>query len=281
MIALGFSRHAIGRMITKGQLHVVHRSTYAAGPARLTREGRWMAAVLAAGAGAVLSHRSAAALWQLLPERAGDIEVTTARRAHPRRGVQDHFAQLAGDEITTFQLIPVTTVARTLLDIAAQLAPDRLERAMHEAEVRRLWDSTGLQVLIDRHPRRHGTQALRRIISDQGLGRTIVKSELELRFLALLKANRLPLPDVNSLVPSAVGTYECDFVWPRDRLIIEVDGYERHGTRKGFEQDRARDRALAIAGWRVIRLTWRQLMEEPQALAGDLWTLLGRASALA
>lgn len=146
---------------------------------------------------------------------------------------------------------------------------------MHEADVRRLGDITGLHALIDRHPGRHGTRVLRAILAEQGAGRVITRSELELRFLSFLRYEGLPGPQVNHLISTAVRTFECDFVWLTARLIVELDGYETHGTRRRFEQDRARDRALTIAGWRVIRFTWRQLEQEPQTIGSDLRRLLG------
>ena len=122
-----------------------------------------------------------------------------------------------------------------------------------------------------------GPRTLRQVLAAGELGRTITKSELELLFLALLTDNELPRPQTNHMVATTVRPYECDLVWPAARLIVELDGYETHGTRKRFEEDRARDRALTIAGWRVIRVTWRQLRDAPHELAKDLWKLLGRA----
>ncbi|MGH2919444.1 MAG: hypothetical protein ACRDLS_12740 [Solirubrobacteraceae bacterium] len=137
LIALGFGRHAIGRMISTGLLEEIHRGVYGIGPAKLTREGRWMAAVLAGGRDAALSHASAAALWQLLAHAAREIEVTSPRRRHSRHGLRFRFACLAADEVITEDGIDVTTVARTLFDIAATEPRRRVERAIHEANVRR------------------------------------------------------------------------------------------------------------------------------------------------
>jgi hypothetical protein len=279
LVALGFSPHAVDHVIGRRWLRVVHRGVYAVGPAPLTAKGRWMAAVLAAGPDAVLSHRSAGALRRLGVTEGSGIDVTTARSLRSRPGIVMHRARLAADEFDTVDGIRVTTVARTLLDLAADLPAHQLERAMHEAEVQRLGDTIGLHALIDRHPCNHGTRTLRAILAGQQLGRTITKSELEALFLAFLGDHGLPRPHVNHLIATPANTYECDVVWPQARLIVELDGYATHGTRKRFEQDRARDRALTIAGWRVIRITWRQLTHEPRQLAADLQQLLKQAPA--
>lgn len=270
LVTLGFSRHTITHMVDRSRLRVVHRGVYAVGPARLTREARWMAAVLAAGPAAVLSHRSAAALWRLISDDGRVVEVTVDRDLRPRTGVHARFTKLRDDELTTVDGVSVTTVARTILDLAAVLPRQRLERAMDEAEVRQLTDATTLPALLDRHPRRRGAGVLRQILAEH-LAATITRSEFEERFLAFLIDNALPRPLVNHQIPDAG---ECDFAWPEARLIVELDGYATHGTRRGFEADRARDRALQVAGWRVIRITWRQLRDEPRRIVADLYALL-------
>ncbi|MDX6690350.1 MAG: hypothetical protein QOG15_1807 [Solirubrobacteraceae bacterium] len=270
LLALGFGRHAIARMLDKGRLHLVHRGVYAVGQARLTRGGRWMAAVLAVGPGAVLSHRSAAALWHIARDRSLLSEVSRAAAGHDRPGIRVHFVHLADDEVTIVDGIPVTTVARTLLDLAADHPRPAVERAMHEAEVLRLADSTPLQALIDRYPRRRGTRTLRAIIYERA-GDIVTRSEFEDRFIAFLDDHALPRALVNHRIE---GIGECDFAWPDQRVIVELDGYQTHGTRGRFEADRARDRALQVAGWRVIRITWRQLHDRPLELAADLRVLL-------
>ncbi|MDX6691756.1 MAG: hypothetical protein QOG15_3213, partial [Solirubrobacteraceae bacterium] len=244
------------------------RGVYAVGPRRLTRAGRWMAAVLAVGPDAVVSHRSAGALWGMIGRDGGDVEVSVHRELRDRAGICIHLADLPPDEITVIDAIPVTTAARTLLDLAAVLTRPQLERALHEADIRRLWDVTGLHALLDRYPTRPGTPLLREILADHA---TVSKPEFVRRFLAFLMDHDLPRPLVSRLIPD-IG--ECDFVWPDARLIVELDGYATHGTRAQFERDRARDRAAQVAGWRVIRITWRQLRDEAGQLAADLRRLL-------
>jgi very-short-patch-repair endonuclease len=241
-----------------------------------------MAAVLAAGPGAALSHRSAAALWGIRPSARPVIEVTAARRARPGRGIQPHRGRLPDDEVTTVVGIPVTTVPRTLLDVAAVLPRHQVERAINEAEVRRLGDPLPLAALLARYPRRRGVAVARAILDDSRIGSTITRSELEERFLAFLIDHRLPRPEVNANIRIGNRSIECDFAWPGQSLIAELDGQAFHTTTATFERDRARDRALNVAGWRVVRITWLQLHDEATALAADLRRLLGlRASATA
>jgi hypothetical protein len=209
---------------------------FAVGHTVLSREGRWMAAVLAAGADAALSHRSAAALWGIRATGRARIDVTAPRRMHARTGVQMHFAALGPEEATVHDGIPVTSPPRTLIDLAAVLPRGQLERAINEAERLRL---------------------------DVGCARSrapaITRSELEDRFLALLDEHDVPRPEVNVALRLGDDWIELDCLWRRPRLIVELDGFDAHGTRAAFERDRARDRRLQAAGWRVARVTWRQL----------------------
>jgi len=233
-----------------------------------------MAAVLAAGPGAVLSHRSAAELWRLMPlgDRLAEISVGHARRS--RAGIVWHSSVLPDDEVTVEEAIPVTTVARTLLDLAAVLDRRGIERAIDEAEVRGYADAVPLPALLDRHPRRRGTAAVREILADGGLGMTVTRSELEERFLRFLGSAGLPRPELNVPIAVAGGFIEADCVWRARGLIVELDGRAAHATARAFERDRARDRALTAAGWRAIRITWRQLHRDRVQLAAELQRLL-------
>jgi very-short-patch-repair endonuclease len=232
-----------------------------------------MAAVLAARPGAVLSHRAAAAMWDLRPSERSRPEVSTPRWCR-RAGIEVHRARLEPDEVTGIDGIPVTTVARTLLDLAAVLPRAQLERAMERAEALRLTDVVPLGALLERHRGHRGTAALREAVKDR-LQPVLTRSELEERFLTFLDAHRLPRPEVN--VDLRVGNrfVQADFLWRAQRLIVELDGHQTHGTRAAFERDRERDRTLQAHGWRVVRITWRQLHEHPHAVAADLARLLG------
>lgn len=253
-----------------GRLRPIYRGVYGVGHGVLSREGHWMAAVLATGPEAVLSHRSAAALWGLRPTARARVDVTTGRVLRARPGIHPHRVVLAADEVTTTDGIPTTTVPRTLLDLASVLRPHAVERAIDQAEVLRLADDLSLDELLARHPGARGAKALRGILAITDLGATVTRSELEARFITFLDEAVLPRPNVNTVIEGM----EVDFAWPEHRLIAELDGFAFHATRRAFEQDRARDRRLQAHGWRVIRITWRQLHDDPQQLGDELAALL-------
>jgi very-short-patch-repair endonuclease len=168
----------------------------------------------------------------------------------------------------------VTTVPRTLLDLAAVLPPHQVARAINEAEVQRLADPVPLVALLARYPRRRGVAVARAVLDDASIGSTITRSELEERFHAFLIHHDLPRPEVNANVRIGDRLIECDFAWPAQGLIAELDGHAFHVTTAAYERDRARDRALSVAGWRVVRITWRQLRDDAVGLAADMRRLL-------
>lgn len=267
LLAAGFSRDVVDYSLTGRRLHAVHRGVYSVSPV-LTQRGRWMAATLAAGPKATLSHRSAAALYGIRQDER--LEVTTPKdRRIPN--VIVHRAQIPPDERTTYDGIPATGISRTLLDLAAVLPPNHVERAARQAETKRLTDTLSLAELLGRYPRRRGTAKLRRIAEEQAFTAE-TKSDLEDAFLELAARARLPRPQTNVIVEG----FECDAVWPAARLVVELDSRRYHLTPTAFEKDRQRDRVLQRSGWRVIRVTHRQLTDP--ALIGDLLALLGRPS---
>jgi len=265
---LGLGRRAIDHRLELGRLRPVHRGVYTIGHRLLTRDARRTAAVLACGAGAALSHVSAAALWGI--RQSPRIEVTAPTGRRGPRGVVVHRAPLRDDERTTHRGIPTTTVPRTLLDLSAVLRPDDLRSALRQAEQLRLTDPLSLGDLVERYPRRPGLAAIKAPLEETSIGARMVRSELEERFQAFLLNAGLPLPRTNQRVEG----YEVDCVWPAQRLIVELDGHASHAPTYAFEDDRARDRRLEAAGWHVIRITWRQLHEEPQLVEADLRRLL-------
>jgi very-short-patch-repair endonuclease len=267
---LGLKRRAIGHRIEVGRLYRVHRGVYAiVGPRLMSRYGRWMAAVLACGPGAVLSHLAAAGLWGI---RGGSrIEVTVPRGRKARPGIRLHYADLPADEVTVHHSIPVTGIARTLFDLSAVVQRDELRSAMRQAEQLRLTDPVGIGPLIERYPRKPGIPILRAVFEEAQRGLGIVKSFFEERFQSFLLNAGLPRPMTNVLIEGM----DVDCAWPEQRLIVELDGREFHDTADGFERDRARDRRLGAAGWRVVRVTWRQLTECSEELDADLRRLLG------
>jgi hypothetical protein len=274
LFVLGLGRGAIFHRLERGRLHEVHSGVYAVGHRLLSDQGRWMAAVLAGPSGTVLSHRSAAALWEIRPHR-GRAEVTFRRQMHGSPGVLLHKASLPEDEITRVDGIPVTTVSRTILDLAAVLDCSRVERALNEAEVCGLGGALTLADLVRRYPGRRGIVCIRRL-AQAGAGVALTRSELEERFLALISDYGLPQPLVNAGLFAGGRWYEADCVWRDPRLVVELDGRAFHATTSAFERDRARDRALQVAGWRVVRVTWRQLASEPEAVVADLRRLLAQ-----
>ena len=257
LLAAGMQRGAIDRRVASGRLRRVYRGVYVVGP--LTREGRWMAAVLAAGSDAVLSHLSAAALWGL--REGGDLPHVTGGNGSEVTGpIRTHRSLVARSERTVRNGIPVTNPTRTLHDLAAVLTFDELERAHREALILRL----PLRLDGTRRP------AVRELLVDRP-----TKTELERRFRRFLRQRRLPLPETNQRMPFG----EADCVWRAQRLVVELDGYDVHRSRSAFERDRLRDREALLAGWRVIRVTWRQLRDHPDRLGRDLRELLGAAAA--
>jgi very-short-patch-repair endonuclease len=181
-----------------------------------------------------------------------------------------HQAKLPADEITVHRGIPVTTVPRTLLDLAAVLPTRQVERAINEAEVRHLWDELSLEHLLRRYPRRAGNSTARAALQSRRGGTTLTRSELEEMFLVLVDEAGLPRPEVNALVEG----YEVDAVWWAARVVVELDGRDTHGTTTAFETDRERDRRLVAAQWRPIRVTFRQMTRTRAALIEDLMRLV-------
>jgi very-short-patch-repair endonuclease len=262
VLELGLGKSAIAEWVGKGRLHRVHRGVYVVGYPHLTRNGGFMAAVLACGERAALSHFSAAVLWGMLASE-GKIHVT-ARQGGSRPGLVVHRAELAEDEIGKRAGIAVTKPARTLIDLA-DVAPKRtLERAIDEAEYLRL-DCTGL---APRHGRR-GSGVLSSVLAVHAPGSTRTRSKMEEMFLALCDKHGLPRPEVNVHIEG----YECDFVWREQRLVVETDGGAAHDTRRAKRRDPVRDADLMIAGWRVWRLSYEQLCHEPATVAGQLVAL--------
>ncbi len=230
-----------------------------------------MAAVMACGSGAVLSHRSAAALWGIRGYSSRAIEVTAPSKSRSRGNIQRHFAALPADEVTTSDRIPVTTVPRTLFDLAAVLRVDAVEHALRESERLRLYDALSLEDLLERYPRRRGARTVRECLRRRrGLPVGVTREELEARFLAFLDRHGLPRPRLNAWLTIGSRRYQADCLWPRQRVIVELDGYATHGTQGAFEDDRDRDRRLTAAGYRGTRVTWRQLHEIPDEVAADL-----------
>jgi very-short-patch-repair endonuclease len=269
--ALGFTERMVRVRAARSDLHRVHRGIYAVGHARLTARGRWMAAVLACGPGAVLSHRAAAALHDLRTIPGGPVDVTAATR-HALKGIRCHFAtaSLHPDDVTTVDAIPVTTLERTHLDLAEILNPQRLRTSLEQLQHRNLLKLNRFEALIARSHGRHGLKPLQHALSELTDEVPWTQSELERAFLELVRDAGLPMPEVNVMVEDEL----VDFYWPRSDVVVEVDGYRFHNSRRSFDADRRRDTRLQISGRTVIRVTHRRIAYERRALVVDLRELL-------
>jgi very-short-patch-repair endonuclease len=270
LFAIGFGRGAVEWRVRNGRLHRIHQGVYAVGHTRLPLRGRYWAALLACGGPqvAVLSHRAAAALWDLLPPPSGKLDVTTRGTSRSTSAIRVHHSpSLAPADVADIgDGLAVTTVARTLVDLADVLTAHQLTRACHRAEHLRLLHAPSITPLTGRRSR-----ALTTALAELAVHAPhITRSELEERFLALLAAAALPRPRVNARVAG----HEVDFLWPAERLVAETDGAATHLTTAAFEHDRRRDAALLLAGYRVVRFTWRQVTQEPWATAETLRALL-------
>src|SRR3954470_1835955 len=272
LLDLGLGADAIKHRVALGRLHPMYRGVYAVGHTALRSEAWWLAATLAAGPGAALSYRSAAELWGVRNGSRARIDVSVPRHRRSTSRLEVHVVEMQCDEVTVEDGIRVTTPARTLLDLATVVSPQHLKAAFDEAEVRRLTSPTSLDALVARYPGRRGTRAISELLArHRAIGAAIPTSVLERRLLTVLDANGLPRPHINRRSDNG----ELDATWHEQRLIVECDGFATHGTREAFERDRAKDRALQVAGWRVVRLTWRQLTDDPETVAAHLRALLG------
>lgn len=240
-----------------------------------------MAAVLACGEGAVLSHRSAATLHDLLSAKGGRIEVTVPRRTPIRReGLRVHRSTcLRPEDCAIVDGIRCTSVPATLLSLAATSPRNVLESACNKAEIRGVLDLGAILELLDRRQSHPGATRLRAALEVDGLGTDRTKSHLERRFARLAREHGIPAPEVNAWIAIPGEEMQCDFAWHRERLIVEVDGWHTHRTRTAFHDDRRRDRLLQAAGWYVLRFTDRDLRREPQHVERIVREVLARSTA--
>jgi hypothetical protein len=253
----------------------VHPGVYAVGHEALPYPARVAAAVLSLLPNAAASHLSAAALWGLCDRTDGPIAITATESRRARPGVRIHRAALPDPELSLVAGIPVTAVARTLLDLSGQVREHRLRRLVKQAEFLRLTDLPSLAALLERHPRRRGRRSLARIVRGYAVGAGRTRSELEDRFLAFCADRGLPLPETNQVLEVGGRRLEVDCVWREARLVVELDGGKAHGTAMAFEADRARDRALIAARWAPMRVTWAHVHGDPDTLEREIRDALG------
>jgi predicted transcriptional regulator of viral defense system/very-short-patch-repair endonuclease len=279
LLGLGLSRQAVARRASGGRLHRVHRGVYAVGHRKLTREGNWLAAVLTYGPGALLSHRSALALHGVRPDNRVLTEVTVPLvSARSRRGIRAHGSTALGRaDQSVVDDIPCTALARSVLDSAVAIGRKGTERALEQAEILRLFDLREFGELLGRAAGHRGVQVLGDVLSNLREP-DWTENDYEAAVLGLVRSAKLPEPVCQAPMLLGGEPVRIDFLWPRERVALEADSYEFHGTRQAFERDRRRDQLLRLAGYEPLRITWRQLSRHPEQVEELLRELLGRVS---
>ena len=273
LLDAGLTPDAIRHRLEEGRLHRVYAGVYAVGRPELSQLGRWMAAVLACGEGAVLSHASAAALWGVYKAATKriDISVPKARRA-AHAGIRPHRRTLSREETTTTQRIPVTAISMTLVDLAAVVTRKQLEAAINEADKLDLITPHRLRDELDRMPTRRGIRVLRVLLEETSF--TLTDSELERRFLPIAKRAGLPPPKTQARIHG----FRVDFHWPDVNLVVETDGLRYHRTPQQQAKDRIRDQRLTVAGLTVLRFTHSQIAKDPAHVGATLVAVVEKAS---
>jgi len=270
LLALGHAKRTIWEWVEAGRLHRLHQGVYAVGHRRLTWHGRCWAAILAAEPNdtdeivwpAVASHGSAAYLWGLYRYAPGTIDVTAPTRRRAKRDFKVHFSSvLAAEDRSCSDGVPVSSVPRTLLDLAIGSRPHHLDRLLERAEERDLLDLLAIQALLARAGGHRGRGRLRRALAVYSPEPAFTRSGLERRFLALVREVGLPAPSANYNLAG----FELDAYWEREQFAVELDVYETHGTHSAFERDRRRQDDLLLIGVEMIRVTGPRLKREPRA----------------
>lgn len=273
--ALGYSRNSASKANGVGRLKRLHRGVYAVGHVDLSWHAQCLAAVLAASsatARSVASHWSAAWIWGLVRSASTRMHVTVPTRRSSKREFAVHFAPLADADVTEVEGIPVTSWARTLLDLAPLVPPARLERFVARADELKLLDLGPLDGLLARTTRHSGHAALGRALAIYRPRARVVRSGVEERFLAAIRATGLPLPATNVFI----GGYELDAYWEAERFAVEIDAFATHGSPLSFERDRRREDDLLLAGIETIRVTEERLQREPDAVGARVAAHLRR-----
>lgn len=268
LVALGLSQGAITGRVQSGQLTPVGRGVFAIGCRPVGENSRWMTAVLERGPRVWIGDRSAAALWDLGVSDRGRTSLVCPPDGVRVAGLVRRTIHPLDGEIGVVRGIPVTGVARTLVDLSCRCRPAELRRAVERADELELFDLREVAPMLGRR----GARPLRVLVGDaarHGLPQT--RSTLEAEFVEFCIAQRLPRPQVNRWD----GKREVDFRWPDRRVVVETDGWAFHRSRDSFERDAKRSQALAAQGWTLVRLTWRQLINEPHGVAARLRPVLG------
>lgn len=271
LLGCGLSPDAIAHRVRGLRLHRLHRGVYAVGHAAPTELGPIVAGLLAVGEGAHVSHRACAAIHGFGDPVPGAIDITVARRGpHSRPGLRVHrVRRLHPRDVGRRLGLPVIAPARTLLDLAGEMGADDLEAAYERARVLRLVRPADVRAALDRAPGLRGAGLLRALVEDRP---GLTRSAAERRLLDLVRRGGLPDPVTNVRVAG----HEVDLLWRSARLVVEVDGYAWHRGRRAFEQDRRRDADLQASGFRVLRVTWRRIEQQPEAVLVTLTRALER-----
>jgi very-short-patch-repair endonuclease len=273
----GLSRRAVAHRVAHGRLYRIHRTVYLLEPPETAHRITLLAAAVAVcGPDAILSHRSAAEVWGLRPAHPGDIDVTVVGRnpGNRRQGIRAHRARtLDSMDIRVRQGLRVTAPGRVALELATELDTGRLEQLLARARVELAMRDGDVSATLHRYPRYPGAAILRAAMARSD-GPSLTRSQAERRLLDLVRQAGLQAPVTN--VRS--GGYEVDFLWRDSRLVVEVDGYAFHQDRAAFERDRRKDAALLASGLRVMRFTWRQIVDEPLTVVARIAQILGSAA---
>ena len=273
LLAAGIDRRQIDRGLRTGYLIAVHRGVYRVGHAAPSLEARYIAAVLACGDRAVLGGQAAAFLWRLLKGRPPPPSALAPTERRVKGVACRQCRRLEPADLTVCREIPVTTVARTLVDLAPHLPSPALARACHEAGVLHRTTPAQVEAVLARRPNSPGSAALRAVIRGEV---PVTLSKLESGFLGLLRANRLPLPLANR----RFGSRRLDCHWPAERLVVELDSYRYHASRHAWEEDRRRERMIRARGLEFRRYTWGDVFEQPGPMLRELRRLLAGSAAM-
>ncbi|QEC46321.1 DUF559 domain-containing protein [Baekduia soli] len=276
LLEAGVPGHVVDMRVRTRRLLVLHRGVYSDGHRQLRREGHWLAAVMACGPAAVLSHGTAAAHWGIRDAPAAPVHVIAPRRSGPRRraGVVGHRADLPDADRTVHRSVPVTSVPRTLLDLAARVRARELELAVRHAARARIFDLGDVHAAAARSAHHPGVPRLvRLLLALEGVGTSDLRSPMEVAFVQLCDDFGLPRPVANRIVEGV----RVDFSWRGSTLLVETDGFAFHAMPTAFTQDRRRDQLLALAGYTVLRFTYAQVTGEPEAVAATVGTMLQRS----
>ena len=271
LLAAGLSSESVDNAIAAGRLRPLFRGVYAVGHRALSDNGWCQAALLACGDDSVLSHGTAAHLWRLRPAELFPLwTIVPGSRGRKQDRIEARRMRLDRSEWMTLDGLRLTTPARTVVDMAGELSPREMRRLVERAQDLNRFDPTGIEAVLHRNQRRPGCRPLRDLIALLRPDQDGAKSHLERLFLKLIRNAGLPLPEVNVRIEGR----ERDFLWREERLVVEVDGYAFHSSRRAMRRDRARDRHLTAALWRPARYSYEEVAFEPVATAADLRSLL-------